>query len=107
MMNNNDFDTIINNENNDSKSGENVADLERRNISLQNQLLEERFLWVAFMFFIFDICMFGTMETWAAPVTITILEFIILLIYARKCGVKEVSQLLDKILNTKPLRSDN
>jgi len=78
-----------------------ASDLEKSNSCLKSAMLEERFLWVAVIILIIDILSFGSMETWAAPVTITVIELVILVIVAKKCEVAEVSQYLDKILNIK------
>ena len=102
-----DFDTIINNGNEDSdKSGANIADLEKRLSDLHNKLLEERFLWAVVLILIFDICTFGSMQSWAAPLSIAVIELIFLFILARKCGVEEIPQLFDRVLNTKPLKPE-
>jgi len=68
---------------------------------------EERFMWVVVLLLVVDIATFGSMKTWAAPVTIFILEIVGLLVFAKRCGVEEVQQLIDRILETKPLKTQH
>ncbi len=42
--------------------------------------------------------MFGYMETWSAPISITVLEFIILIYLDRKLGVDYIWTLTEKII---------
>jgi len=64
-------------------------------------------MWVVVLLLVVDIATFGSMETWAAPVTIFILEIVGLLVFAKRCGVEEVQQLIDRILETKPLKTQH
>lgn len=66
---------------------------------------EERFIWVVVVLLVVDMATFGSMETWAAPVSILALQIIGLMVFAKRCGVEDVHQIMDKILATKPLNA--
>lgn len=66
---------------------------------LQDQIREERFLFLLAGLILLDAHILGSMENWAAPVVIGILQIFALLILARRCGVEEVQIWLDKVLS--------
>lgn len=86
--------------------GNSIAQLERTIAELEDKLEEQRFFWIAIIFIIFDSLTFPTMQTWSAPLGILLIQLVILVVLAKRCGIEEVGQLLDKILNTAANRRD-
>lgn len=87
--------------------GENIARLERTITCLEDRIEEQRFLWVSVLLIVVDLLTFGDMQTWAGPIGILVIQVVILVVLAKRCGIEEVGQLLDKVLNTKPLRNND
>ncbi|WFM72977.1 hypothetical protein [Halomonas sp. CKK8] len=67
--------------------------------AVKDKLKEERFLFVLAGLVLLNAHILGNMDNWAAPVVIGILQIFGLLIFARRSGVEEVQQLLDKLLD--------
>ena len=65
---------------------------------LKNQIQEERFLWIIAFIIIFDAFIFTLMTNWGGPIAILILEIIVILMLAKKFNVKELHNLLEKLL---------
>lgn len=84
-----------------------VESLEKQLEAERDRRREERFLWVVLLIAGVDIVTFGSMQTWAAPVTIFTLQIIGLLVYARQAGIEEVQQFVDKILSSNPFKPDD
>lgn len=68
---------------------------------------EERFLFILAGLVLLDAHILGNMDNWAAPLVIGILQLFGLLIYARRSGVEEVQQWLDKMLDAVKVNKDN
>lgn len=75
-----------------------TADLERELQFEKEARREERFIFLAFIVALVDAFLFMQMENWAGPVVIGLIELVAFTVYARRCGVDEVVQLLDKLL---------
>lgn len=71
--------------------------LETQNQFLSDKMLEERFLWILCIFVLFDVVIFTHMEGWSGPIVIGVIELIIIVILADKCGVNTVAPLIDKL----------
>lgn len=88
-----------------SKSAMAAEEAYRELDAVKDKLKEERFLFVLAGLVLLNAHILGNMENWAAPVVIGILQIFGLLIFARRSGVEEVQQLLDKLLDAvKPSR---
>lgn len=64
---------------------------------------EERFLFVAIITVLVDGYLFAEMTGWAGQIVIGIIQLFGLAVYARHCGIEEVGEITDKILDSKPL----
>lgn len=83
-----------------SADDEAQASLAQKYQSLDRKSKEEKFLFV-FVFLLFvDFMVFPSCESWGAPVALTVLQIIFLLILARKYEVREVGQLLDRVIES-------
>jgi len=83
-----------------SHSGEKIELLETKLTKLENRLNEERFYWVFGIVILINMAVFPHMDnSWGGPVSITILEFIGLVVLARKCGVDFIVEITYRLLD--------
>lgn len=75
-----------------------TADLERELQYEKEARREERFIFLVFFVALLDAFLFMNMENWTGPVVIGLIQLIGFTVYARRSGVDEVVQLLDKLL---------
>lgn len=68
--------------------------------SLKRQLLEERFCWIMWSIILLDVIFFDKMSLWAEPVAIVILELVLLMVIAGRLGIKEISILLFRVIDS-------
>lgn len=73
------------------------ADLERKVTKEQHARKEERFLWMLAVLILLDVFFFTMVNSWGA-ICILILEIILLVLLAEKCGIKEFALLVQKII---------
>lgn len=59
---------------------------------------EERFMFVAIIVTMFDALVFPSMSTLSAPIVIGFIQLIFLMVYARRCGIEEIRQIMDRIV---------
>jgi hypothetical protein len=76
-----------------------IATLSNELEALRDSRSEERFIWVVSAIVAFDSYIFSKMDSWSGPVVIGIIEFLLLVVLARKLGIQEVSQVLAKLLD--------
>ena len=55
----------------------------------------ERFAWIAVVMILFDALVFPPMRGWTGPLAIFVLELLLLFVFARRYGVKELAEWLD------------
>lgn len=79
---------------------------ERLIASLQDQLLresdkrsEERFAWFAALNIIADLFVFPSLDTWSAPVSIAVIQILLLIVLGRKWGVDDIWTLTEKMID--------
>lgn len=66
--------------------------------NLKSQMNENKFIFVFSFVILTDIFSFPNMNTWGSPLTIGILEIVLLFVYARMCGVDDVVRFTEIIL---------
>ncbi len=84
---------------------ESIAELEKKLQDSLDKRNEERFIWIFVLFLVADLFMFADAKTWGFPVSIAVLELVLLIILGRKLGVDDITLLTNKILDKLPLRS--
>lgn len=77
-----------------------TADLERELQYEKEARREERFIFLVFIVALVDAFIFMSMQSWTGPVVIGLIQLVGFTVYARRAGVDEVVQLLDKLLAT-------
>lgn len=60
---------------------------------------EERFIWLVAVVILIDVLWFKDAENAALPVIVLLLELVILFILARRMGIDDIVQLLDRLLH--------
>jgi len=68
---------------------------------------EERFLFVLAGLVLFNAHILGSMENWTAPLVLGVLQLFGLLIFAKRSGIEEVQQWVDKTLDAVKTNKDN
>lgn len=63
---------------------------------------QERFLGILVVLIWFNIVFLTPMQSWGGPISILILELIALVLLARRMGLQEASQIIDRILASFP-----
>jgi hypothetical protein len=61
----------------------------------REQRTGERFVWTAVVMILFDALVFPPMRGWTGPLAIFVLELLLLFVFARRYGVKELAEWLD------------
>jgi len=85
------------NEQPDAKD-EQIASLEESLVKEKDARSEERFLFVLAIVILIDLMIFPSMQTWGAPVAILVLQVLLVVPLARRCGVEEAARLVDRLL---------
>lgn len=74
--------------------------------SLQEQLIqandrrgEERFAWFASLNVIADLFVFPSLTSWSAPISIAIIQILLLIVLGRKWGVDDIWTLTEKMID--------
>jgi hypothetical protein len=81
-----------------SVKDENIAALEKIAEDLRDKIAEERFIFSVLALIFADAHIFSHMASWGGPVAILVLEVVVLVVLARRCGVQDVQRLMDRIL---------
>jgi len=75
-----------------------VAALEDRVQRLENDNLEERFVWFLILLILFDTLIFMNMQNLTGPIVIGLIELLAVLVMAHRCKVDTVAPLIDKLV---------
>lgn len=85
----------------DGMADSQVAALEQDLEKLKDSFREERFCWALAILILLDVIFFTRIDGgWGAPITILFLEVILLLVLARKWGVEDLTDVIDKIVKS-------
>ena len=74
-----------------------LAALESQVSDLEDQLHEERFLWIVGAMILFDTMSFAQAGNWAVPIVVGVLELVILVVLAERCRVNPIMPLIDRL----------
>ena len=81
-----------------SKKDSQIAELQSEVEGLRNCRNEDRFLFGLIILILLDVNFFTHMDGWGAPVAILLLEFIVVILMAKRQGVEEIVNMIDKYL---------
>ncbi len=91
----------------DSPIDQQIQSLESKIQSLETKVNEDRFITIGIFVILFDGYLFEHMSNWGGPIALLVLEFVILLVLARKLKIEDVTMLSDKIINAVGVRNRN
>ena len=77
---------------------EQIARLQERLTDEKDARKEERFVGIFCLVFLLDVVLFYVMESFLAPAAIVILQLMILFPLAKRMGMEEIAQMLDRVL---------
>jgi hypothetical protein len=64
----------------------------------KDQHMGERFMWIAVVMILFDALVFPPMRTWTGPLAIFAVQLLLLFMVARRYGVKELAEWVDRLV---------
>jgi hypothetical protein len=91
----------------EGKKDKQIATLQTQLEDVKEERKEERFCWALSLLILLNVFFFTNIDGWGAAISIVFLQLVLLIILARKWGVEDLTDILDKyILNhpANPLR---
>lgn len=88
-----------------TKRDEQIRKLEQLLSEEKDSRKQERFFGILVFLILLNVIFLTPMQTWGGPISILILELIALVLLARRMGLQEASQIIDRILVHSPKRS--
>lgn len=82
-----------------SKTDEQIQALESKVQALETKLNEDRFIALGAFIILFDAYIFEHMSNWGSPIALLVIEFVVLLVIARKLKIEDVTMFSDKIIS--------
>lgn len=92
-----------------TKRDEQIQKLQQRLSEEKDSRKQERFFGILVFLILLNVILVTPMQTWGGPISILILELIALVLLARRMGLQEASQIIDRILvhSSKRSRGDD
>lgn len=92
-----------------TKRDEQIRKLEQLLSEEKDSRKQERFFGILGFLILLNVIFLTPMQTWGGPISILILELIALVLLARRMGLQEASQIIDRILvhSSKRSRGDD
>jgi hypothetical protein len=78
--------------------GRQVQELQADFADCKDQHMGERFMWIAVVMILFDALVFPPMRTWTGPLAIFAVQLLLLFMVARRYGVKELAEWVDRLV---------
>ena len=75
-----------------------IARLQEQLTTEKDARKEERFVGIFCLIFLLDVVLFYVMDSFLAPAAIVILQLMILFPLAKRMGMEEIAQMLDRVL---------
>lgn len=91
----------------DNPKSEQVLELEKRVMKLEQRGKESKFLFALTFIVLFDCIALEDCKNWAAPIGVLFFEIIFIIMFANRCEVKEVKPLIDRLLDCFDKRNNN
>ncbi|MBL8564079.1 MAG: hypothetical protein JNM89_00010 [Hyphomicrobiaceae bacterium] len=76
-----------------------IQELQSRLASEVDARREERFVGIVFIVLLLDIVFFSVMPSFGGPIALLVLELLILIPLAKRMGMEEVAQILNRVLD--------
>lgn len=91
----------------DNPKSEQVLELEKRVMKLEQRGKESKFLFALTFIVLFDCITLKDFQNWAASLGIIVFEIIFIIMFANRCEVKEVKPLIDRLFDCFDKRNNN
>lgn len=65
----------------------------------QDARREERFIYIVVLVILLDVVFFSIMPSFGGPISLLILQLLILIPLAKRMGMEEIASILDRVLN--------
>lgn len=82
-----------------TKRDQQIAELQEALTNERDARREERFIFVILFILLFDVVFFTVMPSFGGPIAILVLQLLILIPLARRMGMEEIAQSVDRVLN--------
>lgn len=83
-----------------TKQHKQIQELQKTLSKEKDARQEERFFGILLLTILFNVLIFMPMQSWGGPISILILELIVLFLLARRMGMEEVEQIIDRFLSS-------
>lgn len=90
------FDVLVQEE--PSKQDQQIEELQEQLERERDGRNEDRFVGIVCLVLLLDVVFFSVMPTFGGPLALLVLELLILIPLARRMGMQEVAQILDRVL---------
>jgi len=76
-----------------------IEHLEEKLQHIKDARSEERFIFVVIIILLLNVVFFSVLPNFAGPLALLILELLVLIPFAKKMGMQEISEILDRIIH--------
>ena len=85
------------------KKGGHIESLQKELENIKDERLEERFCWALSLLILLNVFFFTSIDNWAGVLSILFLQLVLFIILARKCGMEDLTDILDKYVLNHPM----
>lgn len=82
-----------------TKRDEQIEELQKQLTAEKDARREERFIFIVIAILLLDVVFFSVMPTFGGPLALLVLELLILVPLARRMGMEEIAQMLDRLVS--------
>ncbi|MEN2988993.1 hypothetical protein WG926_11825 [Tistrella sp. BH-R2-4] len=82
----------------DNPTQDSIENLSQALEAERDARMEERFIFILVIMILLDVVFFSVLDTWTAPLSLVILQIILLLVLARRMGIQEFQILIDRLI---------
>lgn len=99
----NKYETLNKTPDGKSRDDETIASLQKELARTKERNREERFCWALSLIVLLDVFFFTSTNGWGAPIVLLFLQVILLIILARRWGVEDLTDVLDRYVFNHPM----
>lgn len=82
-----------------TKRDEQIQALQEELTQERDARREERFLFIVLFLFLLDVVFFSVMDTFGGPLSLLVLEMIVLIPLARRMGMEEIAGIINRVID--------
>lgn len=83
---------------NGGKLDEQIAALQQKLAKERDARREDRFVFIVIALILLDICFFTVMPTTGGPITLAVLQLLVLIPIAKRMGMKRIAKMYNRVL---------